>query len=78
MKHIDLRLWGKDGKKLWKWVEHQPIDVAALDVPANYLTGCFVTAFSRGDMFDANAELLPGKDIDLGLQALVIGYSLGF
>jgi hypothetical protein len=78
MKSIDLKIWGKDGKKLWKWVKYRPIDVAVLDVPANYVTGCFVTAFSKEDMFGADADLLPGKDIDLGLQALVIGYPLGF
>lgn len=78
IKHIDLKLWSKDGKKLWKWVQYRPIDVAAMEVPANLLTGCFITAFSEGDLLDADADLLPGRDIDIGLQTLVLGYPLGF
>lgn len=78
IKHVDLRLWSKDGKKLWKWAQYRPIDVAALEMPANLLTDCFFTAFSKDDMLDVDTGLLPGKDIDLGLQALVLGYPLGF
>lgn len=78
MKHVDLGLWSKDRKKLWKWVQNRPIDVAAVEVPAGQLTGCLFTPFSKADMMDADTELLPGRDIDLGLQALVIGYPLGF
>lgn len=78
MKHVDLRLWGKEGEKLWRWVKHRPIDVAALRVPAGSMTGCFVTCFSKADLLDDHAGLLPGNDISLGLQALVIGYPLGF
>ncbi len=78
MKHIDIRLWGKDGKKVWKGAEYRPIDVAALEIPANSLAGCFFSAFSEGDMLDADTELLPGRNIDFGLQALAIGYPLGF
>ncbi|MBI2847506.1 MAG: trypsin-like peptidase domain-containing protein [Chloroflexi bacterium] len=75
-KHIDLRLWGKGGKRLWKWVPHRPIDVAALEVPANQLADCRFINFSQEDML--KDQLLPGKDIDLGLQALVVGYPLDF
>jgi len=78
IKPINLPLWGKDGEKLWKWVEYRPIDVAALEVPANRMTGCHFLAFSKADMLHAGVNLLPGRDIDLGSQALVIGYPLGF
>jgi hypothetical protein len=78
IKPIDLPLWGKNGKKLWKWLKYRPIDVAALEVPENQLTGCRYLAFSKGDMLDADAERLPGKDIGLGLPALVLGYPLDF
>lgn len=78
MKHIDLRLWSKDGKKLWKSTQYQPIDVAALEVPENQLADCRYLAFSKGDMLDADVERLPGKDIGLGLPALVLGYPLDF
>jgi hypothetical protein len=78
MKHIDLRVWSKDGKKLWKWFPNRPIDVIAVDVPTNQLKDCFFVAFSKTDMMEDGAEPLPGKDIDLGFQALVMGYPLDF
>lgn len=81
IKHIDIRLWSKDGKKfkkLWKWVQYRSIDVAAIEVPANLLKDYFITVFSESDLLDADTELLPGRDIGLGLQTLVLGYPLGF
>lgn len=77
-KHVDIRLWSKDGRKLWRWFAYRPIDVAVLRLPVESLIGCFFTCFSKADLLDDRAGLLPGKDIDLGLQSLVIGYPLGF
>ena len=78
MTHIDLRLWSIDGKKLWKWFPNSPVDVVAVEVPTDQLRGCRFVAFSKADMTGDGAEPLPGKDIDLGFQALVMGYPLDF
>jgi len=78
MTNIDLRLWSKDGKKMWNWLQNRPIDIAAVEVPKDQLAGCFFIPFFKEDMMDADTELLPGRDIGLGMQALVIGYPLGF
>jgi hypothetical protein len=78
MRHIDLRLWSKDRKKLWKWARYRQVDVVALEVPADQLAGCCFTTFSKADILDADEEPLLGKDVGLGVQALVFGFPLGF
>jgi len=77
-KCIDLKLWDKAGKRLWKHSSRYPVaDVVALEVPLEEIAGCFFVAFSKDDILDDNVYL-PGKAINLGLQALVLGYPLDF
>jgi len=77
-KNIDLKLWDKAGKRLWKHSRRYPVaDVVALEVPVGAMEGCFFFTFSREDILD-KPNSLPGKDISLGVQALVLGYPLDF
>ncbi len=78
VKTIDLRLWSRDGKRLWKHSKSYPAaDVVALRVPLDDIQGCFYFYFLSGDIL-GTPHSIPGREIDLGLQALVLGYPLGF
>ena len=77
-KDIDLKLWGRTGKRLWEHSHSYPAaDVVALEIPIEAMAGCFFFTFSREDILDDPGSL-PGRDISLGLQALVLGYPLDF
>jgi len=77
-KAIDLKLWDSTDKRLWKHSNRYPVaDVVALEIPIETMAGCFFSKFSRKDILDAPGSI-PGRDISLGLQALVLGYPLDF
>lgn len=80
-KPIELPLWEakeRRYRKLWKRARYRPIDIAALEIPNEKLKGCFYFFFSKDDLLDKGEDLLPGRDIGLGMQALILGYPLGF
>jgi len=80
-KSIELPLWEtkeRRFRKLWKRARYRPIDIAAVEIPNEELKGCVYFFFSKDDLLDKGEDLLPGKDIELGLQALILGYPLGF
>ena len=78
VKKIDLQLWDKSGKRLWKYSRiHSTVDVVALEVKQESLDNCFYLTFSKADILSDDINLA-GKDIDLGMQLLVLGYPLDF
>ena len=79
IKKIDIKLWDRNGKRLWKESNSYPIaDVVAIELPSAAGQGCFFTSFSKDDVIinDPNSTL--GKEVVLGLQAMVFGYPLNF
>jgi hypothetical protein len=78
IKQIDLKLWDRTKKRLWEHSHSHPAaDVITIEINKEAMVGCFFFAFSREDILDDPGSL-PGKDINLGLQALVLGYPLDF
>lgn len=78
IKTIELKLWSRAGKKLWKHSKSYPVaDVIALKVPLEDIAGCFYFYFLKDDILDS-PHSIPGRGIGLGLQALALGYPLGF
>lgn len=78
VQQIKLRLWTDDGKHTWQSSKRNPeADVVALEIPHNELDGCYVKYFTKSDILDHQSSL-PGRDIPLGLQSLIMGYPLDF
>ncbi len=78
-KSIELPLWEtkeRRFRKLWKRARYRPIDIAAVEIPNEDLNGCVYFFFSKDDLLDKGGDLLPGKDIELGLASPNLGVSI--
>jgi hypothetical protein len=77
VKTIDLMLRGKNDKRRWiQSIQYTSADIVAVKIPQTALDGCAYKFFSRSDLWDSNT--LYGKHIDLGMQAVVLGYPYHF
>jgi hypothetical protein len=81
VKYIGLDLWKVNGNnriRLWKRPAWNLIDLALIEIPSEQLAGCQLNAFSEKDIYREPLRSRPGIGIPLGLEALVLGYPLGF